>query len=74
MYDCWVYNAPFLKSISVIGIFKDPRQLINYGCCSLDINNMTFIDAEIKKRLTEKKLRYYRQLAAPLLSNDQTPK
>lgn len=42
--------------------------------CPCDINNMTFIDAEIKKRLTEKKIRYYRQLAAPVLHNDQVPK
>lgn len=75
MNDVWVYNAPMLKTVTVIGIFKDPRQLEVYGCCpSIDLNNMTFIDAEIKKRLTEKKLRYYRQLAAPILSNDQTPK
>jgi hypothetical protein len=75
MYDCWIFNIPVIKQVSVVGIFKDPRQLQTYGCCSaLDINNMTFIDAEIKKRLTEKKLRYYRQLAAPILPNDQTPK
>lgn len=75
MYDCWVFNLPVLKQVSVIGIFKDPRQLEDYGCCpDLDINNMTFIDAEIKKRLTEKKLRYYRQLAAPVLPNTQEPR
>lgn len=75
MYDCWIFNIPLIKQVSVIGVFKDPRQLMTYGCCpAMDINNMTFIDAEIKKRLTEKKLRYYRQLAAPLLPNDQTPK
>ena len=73
MYDCYIFNAPLLKQVTVIGIFKDPRQLDNYGCCSpLEVNNMTYIDAEIKKRLTEKKLRYYRQFAAPLLPNDQT--
>lgn len=73
MYDCYLFNAPLLKQVTVIGIFKDPRQLDDYGCCApVEINNMTFIDAEIKKRLTEKKIRYYRQLAAPLLPNDQT--
>ena len=74
MYDCWIFNIPIIKQVSVVGVFKDPRQLMTYGCCSaLDINNMTFIDAEIKKRLTEKKLRYYRLLAAPLLPNAQAP-
>jgi hypothetical protein len=25
MLDCFIFNAPMLKQISVIGIFKDPR-------------------------------------------------
>ena len=32
---------------------------------------MSFIDNEVRKRLTEKKLRYYRALQAPLAPNDQ---
>ena len=75
MYDGWIFNAPFTKKISIIAIFKDPRQLEEYGCCSpIDVENMSFINNEIKKRLTEKKLRYYRQFAAPITPNDQTPK
>lgn len=75
MYDCWIFNIPLIKKISVIGIFKDPRQLENYGCCeNLELNNMTFLDAEIKKRVTMKKIQYYRQLAPSVLPNDQTPK
>lgn len=75
MYDAFIYNAPLISKVTVVAIPKDPRQLDYYGCCPpVDINNMTFIDAEIKKRLTEKKIRYYRQLAAPVLPNDQIPK
>ena len=75
MNDCYIFNIPLIKQVSVIGIFKDPRQLVSYGCCAdLDINNMTFLDAEIKKRVTEKKLRYYRQFAAPIQPNDQVPR
>lgn len=75
MYDCYIFNLPMLKHISVIAVLKDPRQLAHYGISSsYEINNMTFIDAEIKKRLTEKKLRYYRQFQAPLTPNDQAPK
>lgn len=75
MCDCFVFNAPLLKQVSVVGVFKDPRQLEYFGCChDLDINNMTFMDAEIKKRLTEKKIRYYRQMAAPIVPNDQVPR
>lgn len=72
MCDCWIFNIPIMKQISVVGIFKDPRQLQKYKCC-MDVNNITFIDTEIKKRLTEKKLRYYRQFSAPSLPNDQAP-
>jgi hypothetical protein len=38
--------------------------LENYACCSdLDDDNLSSLNNEIKRRLTEKKLRYYRQLA-----------
>ena len=73
MLDCFIFNAPLLKEISVVAAFKDPRQLEQFGCCSdVDDNNFTFIDNEIQKRLTEQKVRYYRQLAPPVLPNDQT--
>ena len=75
MCDCFIFNAPLIIQVSVVAIFKDPRQLEEYGCCTpADIENMSFINNEIKKRLTEKKLRYYRQFAAPITPNDQTPK
>lgn len=72
MNDCWIFNAPLIKSISVIGVFKDPRQLC--GCDEYTSYNKTFLDAEIKRRLTEKKIKYYRQFAHPITNNDQTPK
>ena len=72
MYDCFVFNAPLLNQVSVTAIFKDLRQLENYECCSdLKEDNMSFINNEIKRRLTEKKIRYYRQLAAPIKPNNQ---
>ena len=75
MYDAWIYNAPLLKKVSVIAIFKDPRQLLQYDCCKGELlDNFSFISAEIKKRLTEKKIRYYRQLYAGPQPNNQTPR
>lgn len=74
MYDAWVFNAPFLKTLSVIGIFKDPRQLEQYACCSEDVLNYNFLDNEIKRRLTEKKIRYYRQMAGQPTPNNQVAK
>ena len=69
MYDCFVYNAPLLNTISITAIFKDLRQLERYSCCTED-NNMSFIDTEVKKRLTQKKLLYYRQYAPLNKPND----
>lgn len=76
MYDAWVFNVtPFLKNISVIAIFKDPRQLRKYSCCSdSDFENLSFIFTEVKKRLTEKKIRYYRQLYQIPTPSNQIPK
>ena len=59
MNDCFVFNAPFIYNVSITALFKDLRQLSNYECCLPD-DNMTFINNEIKKRVTEKKIRYYR--------------
>ena len=75
MYDAWIFNAPMMKKISVIAIFKDPRQLESYSCClGIDLDNFTFLAAEIKKRLTEKKLRYYRSFPQQIQPNNQVPK
>lgn len=79
MLDCFVFNAPFIQQISVVGIFKDPRQVENYSCCSLSDDNLTGADDNIsyltqlvKERLTKEKIQYYRQLAMATKPNDQT--
>lgn len=76
MLDCFLFNSPFIKQISIVGVFKDPRQLIQYNCCNIDdLNgpdiNPSFIDQLIKEKLTKEKIQYYRQLQAPRLPNDQ---
>ncbi len=72
MYDGYIFNAPLIKQISIIAAFKDPRQLSNYGCCNdYQDDNTSALSSEIKRRLTEKKLKYYRQYAAPIRPNNQ---
>ena len=72
MYDCFIFNAPLLKEVSVVAIFKDLRQLEGFSCCSdVEGDNFNFINNEIKNRLTAQKIKYYRQLAAPILPNTQ---
>ena len=81
LLDCYIFGAPLIKQVSVIGIFKDLRQLEDFQCNCEDEafedkatqmdTNFNFIDTLIKERLTKQKIYFYRQMAAPLLSNDQ---
>lgn len=60
-YDGWVFNAPFIKNLAVIGVFQDPRQLEGYNCCAdTDYLELGIISSEIKNRLLTKKLKIYR--------------
>lgn len=72
MLDCYIFNSPLIKYISIVAIFKDPRQLNQYGCCNDDsVDNDTFINKEIKTRLTAEKLKFYRSYASLLKPNTQ---
>lgn len=74
MNDGFIFNAPMLKQLSIVFIPKDPRQLQYFGCCPTDeIDNFSFINTEIEKRLTEKYIRWYKQSALPLIPNTQAP-
>ena len=78
MLDCFLFNCPFIKQISVVGVFKDPRQIEKFKCCTGSEftttgpdDNHSYISQLIKDKLTQDKVRYYRQLAAPNLPNNQ---
>ena len=58
MLDCFLFNAPLLEQVSVVGVFKDPRQLNKYNCCNTeDLNgpdvNVSFIDELVKKAIKQ---------------------
>lgn len=78
MLDCFLFNAPMLKQVSVVGLFKDPRQLKYYNCCGgseEDLtgpdDNMSYISELIKEKLTKEKLYYYRQVPPAPEPNNQ---
>lgn len=61
MFDGWIFNAPFVKYISVIGIFRDPRQLESFSCChDFDYTELGTISSDVKSRLLNSKLQLYR--------------
>lgn len=71
MYDGFVFNAPLLSQIAITAVFKDPRQLKGFTCCSDDTQH-SFIDADIVERVSKKLLTYYRQLYMAPQPNNQT--
>lgn len=74
-YDGWIYNLPFVKRITVIGVFNDPRDLEEYSCCNKqEYLDLGAISNEIKTRLTKTKLQYYRQGLQPPQPNNSAPR
>ena len=75
MYDGWIFNLPFVKTITVIGIFRDPRQLERLGCdgnCDNANGDFGSISREVQNRLTKEKIYFYRQALQQPHRNDQT--
>lgn len=77
MYDCWIYNAPFVKRISIIAIFKDPRQLEEYDCCNngnANYRELGSVTDLIREKITKEKMVYYRQNVVIPVPNKQIPR
>lgn len=75
--DGYIFNVPFIKYISIVALFQDPRRLLEWDCCSE--NPESYLDCgilsdEIIRRLTEKYIRWYRTAAMPVTPNTQQPK
>lgn len=73
MFDGYVFNTPMLKVLTAVIAPKDPRQLDQYTCCGgYQFDSKSFLDSEVRKRLTERYIRYYRQMATAHTPNTQT--
>lgn len=71
MHDCWIFNAPFVKQIKVVGVFRDLRQLEEYPF-SRDFDYLDFgiISDEVKNRVKKDKFAFYREnLSQPYPTN-----
>lgn len=70
--DAFIFNAPYISSVTVICAPKDIRQVEFLGCCSNnEISNITAIDSEVIKRLAAKYIEAHRKLALANRPNDQ---
>ena len=75
MMDCYIFNVPLVKMVSVIALFSDPRQLLEFSCCADEdvYTDCGVLSNDIIHRLTQKYMMWYRQAALPSLPNTQTP-
>lgn len=72
MNDIFIFDAPLVSSIKVVAVFKDPRQLEQYTCCSdEEIYNFNSLEKIIEKNLSNQYIEYYRRLSMPITPNDQ---
>lgn len=71
MFDGFLFNQDFMKDLTIEAIFQDPRHLKKFSCCvEQDYNDYNFLQPEIEKRLSQKFLYYYRQVAPTQTPND----
>jgi len=68
-YDGYVYNLPLVKCISVVAIWEDLREIAEYDCVG-EVNMPDFVKKEILTRISERYIRYYRQLNQPIIQNN----
>ena len=72
MNDAFIFNAPFIDKVTVIGAFKDPRQVESLGCCTNEeISVITSIDTEVIKRLAARYIDSHRKLIMAPRANTQ---
>lgn len=61
-----------MKTITMVAMFKDLRQVEELGCCNEDLaNQYSWIDEEIQKRIVQQKVNIYRQMKTQILPNNQ---
>ena len=75
--DCYIFNAPMVKFVSVVALFADPRRLLEWDCCN--DNPDAYLDCgilsnEVIKRLSYKYLQWYKQAPTVPTNNNQQPK
>lgn len=74
MIDCYIFNMPLVKTIAVVAMFYDPRQLMAFNCCADEdlYTECGLITNDIIHRLTQKYMMWYRQGMLPQVPNTQT--
>lgn len=75
--DGYIFNAPFVKYISVVALFQDPRKVLEWDCCSENKDaylECGILSNEIIRRMVEKYVRWFRSFASPVMPNNQQPR
>lgn len=71
--DAYIFDNNLIEIVSVEAIWEDPDQLKEYQCCQdAEFDPTGFLTVDIISRVTEKYVRYYRQMQTPIQPNTQT--
>lgn len=58
--DGYIFNAPYVQSVTVVGAFKDARKYLETYCCEYD-DNSDILNSQIAEIITKEKIAYYSQ-------------
>lgn len=75
--DGYIFNLDFVKTISVVALFSDPRKLLEWDCCSGDPDKYLecgLLSNEIIRRLSSKYMAWYKSAQTPVNYNNQQPR
>lgn len=75
--DGYIFNVPFVKYISIIALFQDPRRLLEWDCCAENpeiYSDFGILSEQVINNLTQRYIYFYRQAAMPITPNNQQPK
>lgn len=75
--DGYIFNVPFVKYISIIALFQDPRRLLEWDCCvGSEDSYLDFgiLSEPIIDNITKRYMYYYKQYQTPTTPNNQMPK
>lgn len=72
-HDGFIFNLSELESLTVIGVFEDPRKINDYACCKSDVIDIPeHLSRQIISNVSNRYIYYYKQLNVPVQPNTQT--
>lgn len=63
MIDGYIFGAPYVQEITVVGVFKDLRKFYEDSCCEFD-DHSDLLNAEIREKILAQYATFYNKILA----------